>query len=211
LPSGASGESLDEGYDRLMRIAPTVFAGSVVLAFAAPAHADSTLSLDFGYLQNQIAVTDQTTMQGSFGRFGIRMSGRYFHGGVEAEEGWLTGSTWEDYGYVQRSDGSTPTPTNSSPLSGNTLALKAVGGAHTSIGSALTVGADLAYGFRDTWVSSDRGMDVAGRKNEPLLEARTRLDYWLTPGMTLGAVASTDLNERRDTSIGAILAFHFRK
>jgi hypothetical protein len=194
-----------------MRIAPSFVAGSVLLVLAAPARADSTLSLDFGYLQDQIAVTDQTTMQGSFGRFGIRMSGRYLHAGVEAEEGWITGSTWEDYGYVPRSDGTTPTPSNSSPLSGNTLALKLVGGAHTSIGSAFLVGVDLAYGFRDTWVSSDRGMDVAGRKNERLLETRTRLDYWLTPVITVGAVASTDLHERRDTSIGAILAIHFRK
>jgi hypothetical protein len=193
-----------------MKLVPSIVAGSLGLLVAAvPAHADRTLSLDFGYLQNQIAVTDQTAMQGSFGRFGIRMSGRYFHAGAEAEEGWLSGSTWEDYGYVARADGTTPTPTSSSPLSGNTLALKLVGGAHTSIGSSLTVGADLAYGVRDTWVSSDRGMDVAGRKDEPLLEARTRVDYWLTPALTLGAVASTDLHERRDTSLGAILAIHF--
>lgn len=184
---------------------------SLPLLLAAPAHAESRLSFDFGYLQNRVAVTDQTAMQGTFGRFGIRMSGHYLHAGAEAEEGWLSGTTWEDYGYVARADGSTPTPTSSSPLSGNTLALKLVGGAHTSLGSAMTIGADLAYGFRDTWVSSDRGMDVAGRKNEPLLEARTRLDYWLSRAITIGAVASTDLRERRDTSFGAILAVHFRE
>ena len=192
-----------------MRIASSLLASvPILLVVAAPARAERTLSLDFGYLQNQIAVTDQTAMQGSFGRFGIRMSGHLLHAGVEAEEGWLTGQTWEDYGYVARADGTTPTPTNASPLSGNTLALKMVGGAHTRVGS-LTLGADLAYGFRDTWVSSDRGMDVAGRKNEALLEARTRVDYWLGPSFTLGLVASTDLHERRDTSVGAILALHF--
>ena len=195
-----------------MKLVPSIVAGSVgLLLTAAPARAERTLSLDFGFLQNQIAVTDQTQMQGSFGRFGIRMSGKYFHAGAEAEEGWLTGTTWEGYGYVPRSDGTTPTPMSSSPLSGNTLALKLVGGAHTSIGKTLTVGADLAYGFRDTWVSSDRGMDVAGRKNEALLEARTRLDYWLNRSITIGAVASTDLHERRDTSLGAILAIHFKE
>lgn len=194
-----------------MRTTKLLVASLPILLAAAPAHAERTLSLDFGYLQNQVAVTDQTSMQGSFGRFGIRMSGQYFHAGVEAEEGWLSGTTWEDYGYVARADGSTPMPSSSSPLSGNTLALKMVGGAHTAIGSTVTVGADLAYGFRDTWVSSDRGMDVAGRKNEPLLEARTRLDYWLSRSITIGAVASTDLHERRDTSFGAILAVHFKE
>jgi hypothetical protein len=94
------------------------------------------------------------------------------------------------------------------PLSGNTLALKTFGGAHTKLG-AFTLGADLAIGFRDTWVSSDRGMDIAGRKNEPLLEARTRIDYALSRSFSLGFAASTDLNERRDTSVGAILAIHF--
>jgi len=191
-----------------MRLAPTLIGGLLAVAVSQPAHAERQLSLDFGYLQNQIAVTDQTSIQGSFARFGIRMSGRYLHAGVEAEEGWLTGQTWEDYGYVARADGTTPEPTHSSPLTGNTLALKTFGGAHTNVGP-LTLGADLAYGFRDTWVSSDRGMDVAGRKNEPLLEARTRIDYWFTQQLTLGFVASTDLHERRDTSVGAILAIHF--
>ncbi|HUS29067.1 MAG TPA: hypothetical protein VMZ53_11170 [Kofleriaceae bacterium] len=193
-----------------MRFAPTLIGIVFVVAGSRAAHAERVLSLDFGYLQNQIAVTDQTSIEGSFARFGIKMSGRYLHAGAEAEEGWLTGQTWEAYGYVARADGSTPEPTQSSPLTGNTLALKTFAGAHTTIG-ALTLGADLALGFRDTWVSSDRGMDVAGRKNERLLEARTRIDYWLSPQFTLGFVASTDLNERRDTSVGAILAIHFPK
>jgi hypothetical protein len=191
-----------------MRFAPTLIGIVFVVAGSQQARAERTLSLDFGYLQNQIAVTDQTAMQGSFGRFGIKLSGRYLHAGVEAEEGWLSGQTWESYGYVARSDGTTPEPTQSSPLSGNTLALKTFGGAHSRLGP-LTLGADLAVGFRDTWVSSDRGMDVAGRKNEPLFEARTRVDYWMSPNLTFGFVASTDLNEVRDTSVGAILAVHF--
>ena len=192
-----------------MRFAPTLIGILCLVASTQVAHAERTLSLDFGYLQNQIAVTDETAMQGSFARFGIKMSGRHLHAGAEAEEGWLTGQTWEDYGYVARMDGTvSPNPSQAGPLTGNTIALKTFAGAHTKLG-ALTLGADLALGFRDTWVSSDRGMDVAGRKNEPLFEARTRLDYWLSPSFTLGFVASTDLAERRDTSVGAILAIHF--
>jgi hypothetical protein len=191
-----------------MRFAPTLISMLCLVAGSQVAHAERTLSLDFGYLQNQIAVTDQTAIQGSFARFGIKMSGRYLHAGAEAEEGWLTGQTWEDYGYVARADGSTPMQSSAGPLSGNTLALKTFGGAHTKLG-AFTLGADVAIGFRDTWVSSDRGMDIAGRKNEPLLEARTRIDYALSRSFSLGFAASTDLNERRDTSVGAILAIHF--
>jgi len=65
--------------------------------------------------------------------------------------------------------------------------------------------------MRDTWVSSTLGMDVAGRKNELLLELRGRVDVWLTSAITLGAVASTDVLERRNVSLGAVLALQLTR
>ena len=190
-----------------MRIASTL----VVLALAAPAYADSNgsgVSFDFGYLRNRVAVTDQTALDGQVGRFGIRISlGRHIHFGGEAEEGSLAGTTSLPNGTVAR--GSTEQELEG-PLEGNTLGLKAYAGVHANAGVFL-VGADIAGGVRDTWVSSDRGMDVAGRKNEGLLELRTRGDVWLTKSMTIGAVACTDLIERRNVSLGAVLSVHFTK
>ncbi len=190
-----------------MRIAASL----LVLVLASPAYADkngSGVSFDFGYLHNRVAVTDNTALDGQVGRFGIRVSlGRHFHFGGEAEEGSIAGTTSLPNGTVAR--GST-TSELEGPLEGNTLGLKAYAGVHANAGMFL-VGADLAGGVRDTWVSSDRGMDVAGRKNEPLLEARTRADVLITQSLSLGAVASTDLIDRRNVSLGAVLSLHFTK
>jgi hypothetical protein len=184
-----------------MRIAPSL----IVLAMASQAHADG-VSFDFGYARNRVAVTDLTALDGQVARFGLQVSlGRHFHFGAEAEEGTLAGTSTLPSGTVARSMNE---PVG--PLEGNTLGLKAYMGVHSKV-SSFRFGADVAGGMRDTWVSSDLGMDVAGRKNEPLLELRSRADFWLSPTTTLGAVATTDLIERRDVSFGAVFALHFAK
>lgn len=185
-----------------MRIAPTLF----VLLVASPAYADRGVSFDFGYARNRVAVTDQTALNGDMARFGIRVSlGRHFHFGGEAEEGRIAGTTSIPSGAVARTSDEPQ-----GPLEGNTLGLKAVAGVHAKAGSFM-FGADVAGGMRDTWVSSDLGMDVAGRKNEPLLELRSRADVFLTPSTTLGAVATTDLIESRNVSFGAVFALYFAR
>ena len=185
-----------------MRIAPVLF----VLAIAPRAHADNGVSFDFGYARNRVGVTDQTALDGDLARFGLRVSlGRHFHFGAEAEEGRLAGTTSIPSGAVARTS-SEPV----GPLEGNTLGLKVFAGAHAHIGRFL-VGADVAGGMRDTQVSSDLGMDVAGFKNAPLLELRSRADLWLSPNTTFGAVAATDLFDRRNVSFGAVFALHFSR
>jgi hypothetical protein len=178
----------------------------LVLAIASPAYADRGVSFDFGYAVNRVAVTDQTALDGQLGRFGLRVSlGRHFHFGAEAEEGRLAGTSSIPSGAIARTSNE---PLG--PLEGNTLGLKAFAGAHTNVGSFI-FGADVAGGMRDTWVSSDLGMDVAGRKNEPLFELRSRADFRLSWATTIGAVASTDLLERRNVSFGAVFALHFSR
>ena len=189
-----------------MRIGSTALV--TLLALAGSAHADDGASFDFGYIRSKVAVTDATTLDAQSARFGIRVArGHYFHFGGEAEEGKLSGSTRLRGGAVARTtDGTSP----SAPLDGNTLEIKMFAGAHARSGS-LMFGGDLAFGLRDTWVSGDQGIDVAGRKNEMLLEARTRADVFLSPSMTLGAVASVDLIERRDVSLGAVFSLYFSR
>lgn len=185
-----------------MRIAPSL----LVFLVAAQAHADNGrgVAFDFGYVRSRVAVTDQTTLDGGAGRFAIRVSlGRHIHLGAEAEEGTLAGTTALPSGTVARA-----ADEPQGPLDGNTLGLKLLAGAHTKVGSFM-FGADVAGGVRDTWVSSAAGMDVAGRKNEPLLELRSRADVWLTTSTTIGVMASTDVLERRDVSLGAVFALNF--
>jgi hypothetical protein len=183
-----------------------IVASLVLLGIASPAYAGggSGASFDFGYARSRVAVTDQTALDGEVARFGVRVSvGKYFHFGGEAEEGSIAGTTSLPSGAVARTS-SEP----EGPLDGNTLGLKAYAGVHAKTGPFM-FGADLASGLRDTWVSSDRGMDVAGRKNELLLEVRSRADIFLTSSLTIGAVAGTDVLERRNVSIGAVLALQF--
>jgi hypothetical protein len=188
-----------------MRIAPSL----LVLCLASHAHADSGVSFDFGYVRNRVAVTDQTALGGELARFGIRVSLRkYFHFGAEAEEGRLAGTSSLPSGTVARTSGGGLEPTG--PLEGNTLSLKAVAGVHNRVGPFM-FSADLAAGVRDSWVSSDLGPDVAGYKNEPLLELRSRGDVWLSSSTTLGLVASTDVRERRDVAVAAVFALHFTR
>lgn len=192
----------------------------VVAALASPALADNDVIFEIGYVRNQIAVSDETALDGQAVRFSIRIDhGRFFHAGVEAEEGILTGTTRLPGGAVARPAPGTngemspdiTTPLGpESPLDGNTLALKMFGGVHTNLGPRVQVASDLALGFRDTWVDSDLGKDVAGYKMAPLLEVRSRIDVMLSQRMALGAIATTNLGESRDKSLGVVLGMRFR-
>lgn len=178
----------------------------LVLALASPAFADrgQGASFDFGDVRSRVAVTDHTALDGDLARFGIKIAlGRHFHVGGEAEEGSLAGTSSLPAGAVARQ-----TAEPMGPLGGNTLGIKAYAGVHTVTGPWM-FGADAALGLRDSWVSGDQGPDIAGRKGEPLLEVRTRADVFITRTLTLGAIASTDMLERRNVSLAAVLSLNF--
>ncbi len=178
-----------------MKTAPLLLA-----CLASTAHADGGgARFDFGLMHSRIAITDNTAMSGEMARFGVGFAiNRHFHAGAEVEEGWMTGNALPD-GAVAR------TGLPAGPLDGNTLDMKLVTGLHTDVG-AFRVSGDVAAGLRDTSVSTDLGMDVAGRKKETLLELRTRVDMFVTRAWTVGVVAGADTLERRDVSIGAIVS-----
>ncbi len=175
----------------------TALVGLVCLA--STAYADGGARFDFGLMHSRVAITDNTAMSGEMARFGVGFAvNRHFHAGAEVEEGWMTGNALPD-GAVAR------TGLPAGPLTGNTLDMKLVTGLHTDVG-AFRVSGDVAAGLRDTSVSTDLGMDIAGRKKETLLELRTRVDMFVTHAWTVGVVAGADTLERRDVSIGAIVA-----
>jgi hypothetical protein len=181
-----------------MKTAPVV-----LVCLASTAYADGGgARFDFGLMHSQIAITDTTAMSGEMARFGVGFAiNRHVHVGAEVEEGWMTGNALPD-GAVARS-GESALPAG--PLNGNTLDMKLIGGLHTDIG-AFRVSGDLATGLRDTSVSTDLGMDIAGRKKEALLEVRTRVDMFVTDAWTVGLIAGADTLERRDVSIGAVVS-----
>lgn len=188
-----------------MRIAA---ASVLVLVASSSAYADrgQGASFDFGYVRSRVGVTDRTALDGDQARFGIRIgTGRRFHFGAEVDNGRVAGSTSLPNNSVARTTGG---ESYSGPLGGNSLNLKAYGGVHTVAGK-LMFGGDAALGVRDTWVESDAGMDVAGFKKEPLIELRARAEYFFTDSMTFGAVASTDMLDRRNVSLAAVFSLNF--
>lgn len=177
-------------------------AALLVLCIASTAHADGGARFDFGLIHSQVAVTDQTAITGSMTRFGVGFAwSRHVHLGAEVEEGWMSGNALPD-GAIARTGSGGAIATG--PLSGNTLDMKLVSGLHTDLG-AFRVSGDVAAGLRDTSVSTDAGTDVAGRKKEPLLELRTRVDMFVSHRWAIGLVAGADTLERRDVSFGAVL------
>jgi hypothetical protein len=174
----------------------------VLVCVGSTAYADGGARFDFGVIHSQVAVTDQTAISGSVARFGVGFAtSRHFHIGAEVEEGWMSGNALPD-GAVART-GTATIPAG--PLSANTLDLKLLAGLHTDIGR-VRVSGDVGAGLRDTSVSTDEGMDIAGRKKEPLLELRTRVDMFVSRAWTVGMVAGADTLERRDVSIGAVVS-----
>ena len=185
---------------------------AVVCAVPSLARADGA-SFDLGIVRSRVAVTDQTALDATLVRFAIRADVDQFmphlHIGVEAEEGNLSGTTHLPNGAVARlapgsETTSTPSPIES-PLGGNVLAIKTFAGLHANASRHIRLGADLAFGMRDAWVESDAGMDVAGRKYEAIVEARSRVDFRISEKWLVGAMASSDLIERRDVSLALLL------
>lgn len=191
-----------------MRTART---GVLLLVLASPtlALADGT-SFDLGYVRSRVAVTDQTALAATQVRFAFRVDVDqrmpHVHFGAEAEEGSLHGTTQLENGAVARTASGTTRPISESPLGGNVLALKVFAGLHAYTGP-VRLGADLGAGIRDAWVESDEGTDVAGRKGESLLEVRSRVDARLSQRLLVGMTLSSNLLERRDVSVGLVLAF----
>ena len=190
-----------------MRIAA---ASVLVLVASSSVYADrgSGASFDFGYVRSRVGVTDATALDADQARFGIRIgTGEHFHFGAEVDNGRLTGHTSLPDRAVARTVGG---PAYEGPLGGNSLNLKAYAGVHT-VHRSLMFGGDAALGLRDTWVESDEGMDVAGFKKQPVIEMRARAEYFLTPAMTLGAVAATDMLDRRNVSLAAVFSLNFTR
>jgi hypothetical protein len=173
---------------------------------ATAAHADHTdVSFDLGYMWDRVALSDRTSIDGTAVRFGFRVSLGIVHFGAEVDDAQLAGTTTVSDGAIAR----TMTVPAGSPLVGTMVAPKVVFGVHTRA-RAFTIAADVAGGVRDTGVDADWANDIAGKKMEPLVEARTRVDWWLGQSWTVGAMASTDVLIRDDVSFGVMLATHMR-
>src|SRR5258708_21025 len=178
---------------------------TLVIATSAARAEPPAVSFDLGYLWDRVALSDHTSIDGNLVRFGFRVNHGAFHFGAEVDDSWLAGTTRVPDANIAR----TMTVPAGSPLVGTMVPPKVVFGVHTRR-RVVTIAADLAGGVRDTGVDADWANDIAGRKMEPLVEARSRIDYWVGSAWTIGAMASTDVLIRDDVSFGVMLASHMR-
>jgi hypothetical protein len=169
------------------------YLGLATLALSTTAaHADhpAVVSFDLGYLWDRVAVSDRTAIDGRLVRFGFRVSMGAVHFGAEVDDSWLDGTTQVPDGQLARAPaGSPPTMVPAgSPVTGTMVAPKVVFGVHTRA-RMFTLATDLAGGVRDR--RRHRLRHGRRSKMEPLVEARTRVDWWLGPSWSVGAMAST--------------------
>jgi hypothetical protein len=170
---------------------------------------------DFGLVRSQFAATTigasgtSDTIVANTVRFGIGfMVSRHLYFGGDADFGTISDSL-TDAGRV----GARSANGQTTQMSGSQDALRGTtGGAHvlaglTTGGTGLTASGELAAGVR---LETTDGNSLAGEQaqSDRLLEARGRLQMFLSRGVTVGAVAGVDLLDHRDVSFGVTVGLH---
>lgn len=183
---------------------------SEALVLAPPAPLSySGMWLDFGAGVTRIDPGNGQTYRGNYVRFAPQLTlNRVFYFGAELDIGSfdLTGDA--PNATAARGGGSgTGTTTMTTSGTGNLGAAKLVGGARMMAG-AFSGGLELATGVRYTTVPT-ASSSMSYSNGEGVFEVRGRLDAWLTPHVTIGGLAGTDLARRDEVTFALNVGIHF--
>ena len=85
---------------------------------------------------------------------------------------------------------------------------KAVAGMHAFAGP-FSGAAELAAGVRHATMATGSGMQLPDVHDGAVVEVHGRLDFWLAPKISLGAVVGVDLLDSTNVSGGLLLGLHF--
>jgi hypothetical protein len=166
--------------------------------------------LDVGFLYGRVEPVPGASLSTEFVRFGPRASlNRFLYVGAEVDIGHLTGSAPAPTDLTARADASSAmTEAAASVAGGGTLAAgKALIGMHLMAGP-LSGAAEFSAGVRDYMTRDALGQFGQGYFGA-VYELHGRLDLWATRSLTVGALASVDLEDRNDVSLGVVVGFHF--
>lgn len=175
-----------------------------------PQHATGSW-LDVGLMYGRVEPISGASLSTEFVRFGPRVSlNRFLYVGAEVDIGHLSGTAPPPTDITARTGSSTDAM--SDPLAavagGGTLAAgKALVGAHLMAGP-LSGAAEFSAGVRDYMTRDALGQFGQGYFGA-VYEVHGRLDLWATQSLTVGALASVDLEDRNDVSLGVVVGFHF--
>jgi hypothetical protein len=191
----------------LVAMSATAAADPVSDAFwnRAPAHSsfagDSWLEL--GAMRARIAMPGGHEVQGYALSFSPRLPLKHhLYAGAELDRGDVSGSISTPAAF--RESGGNVGPT--SDVVGNYTSVRMLLGVRARTG-VISAGGELAAGFYREQFNDPLGVQLATvEANSTQLEARARMDLWLTPQISLGAMVGAD--NHQDLTAGLILGLH---
>ncbi|HEY1547592.1 MAG TPA: hypothetical protein VGG28_07225 [Kofleriaceae bacterium] len=171
--------------------------------------------LDFGLLYGRVEPLPGTTISTEVVRFGPRaMINRFIYIGAEVDIGSLSEASTVSAATVAR-DGSS---TGSSGSMTGVPGYDAIGGGTYAAGKAL-VGAQMMAGPLSGALEFSAGVrdlmthDSVGQFGQAFFggvyELHGRLDLWASRQVTIGGLASIDLENHNDVMFGVMAGFHF--
>ena len=181
----------------------------IVAAMSASAAADSghwTSWDELGVLRARVDVGDGYTVTGEAVRFAPHVPiGQNVYIGAELDTGTISGRV--PSGQTYRTTGGEQQPT--AMATGKFGAVRAIIGVRMRFG-ILSAAGELAAGMHAADLEDAYGQQVAAvRADSTELEGRARIDLWITPRLTVGAIAGVGLDDSRDATAGLMFGYHF--
>jgi len=159
-------------------------------------------------LRTQIDMEGGNLVQGVAVRFAprISISNNVYIGG-ELDTGTLSGRVTNPTAYRTTGNGGEMQPGD--PVTGKFGAVRAVVGVRARFGIISAAG-EGAIGAHAADLQDQYLTEVdAVRSNTIFFEGRARVDLWVTPRVSVGAIAGVGLGDSHDTTAGIMFGYHF--
>ena len=162
--------------------------------------------VDVGVGVQKISPGDGNTYQANTLRFAPQaMFGRHIYAGAEMDIGSFDNTT--DNTTISRTTGGDSMSPAGAVSSGTTIAAKAIVGFRATAGR-ISGGFELASGVRYVRTQDVNGTSI-GDNGAFVIEARGRLDLWLSRSLTVGGIVGKDLDNSDGVMAGLQLGLHF--
>ncbi|MBV8756886.1 MAG: hypothetical protein JO257_06420 [Deltaproteobacteria bacterium] len=163
---------------------------------------------EIGVLRTRLDMADGYAVTGEAVRFAPHVPiGPNVYIGAELDTGSLSGRVPSDATYRSSTGGGEQVPT--AAATGKYGAVRALIGVRMRFGM-LSVAGEFAAGLHAADLQDAYGQEIsATHANSTELEGRARVDLWVSPRLTVGAIAGVGLDDSRDATAGLMLGYHF--
>jgi hypothetical protein len=179
------------------------------IAFPAVASADPLHGAswdEIGVLRARVDMDNGQVVDGVAVRFAPRVPITHdLYIGGELDTGTLSGQISQSAAF--RTTGGEQGPMEA--VTGKFGAVRAVIGARVRFGIVSAAG-EFALGVHAADLRDQWGTPISGvQSDDVMMEGRARVDLWMTPRLTLGAIAGVDLADSRNSTAGLMFGYHF--